>query len=166
MSDVVSTDACAGADAITWRIEPAGFFSRHFNLYGGELTVKLEMTLLREGCDFTLADHRFSIRRKSIWKDGFQLIADGQVVCNVARPALSRRYELTTGRQTWTLRPAGWISRVYRLSDGELQLGAIVPAGVFTRRRAATFAAEVPPPVQVMAIFLVLVVARRKQSSD
>ncbi len=167
MSNVTSMIATDSSNTTTWRIEPARFLSRHFNLYcDGERVTTLQMKLLREGCDFIIADHRFSIRRKSIWKDGFELLADGQKVCGVTRKALSRRFTLATDDQTWTLRPAGWISRTYRLFAGQRPLGAIIPAGIFTRRRTATFAREVPPPVQVLAIFLVLVVAQRQQSSD
>lgn len=162
-----------------WDIVPWGMFSRHFDLkQAGVVVVALEMGLWSEGCTFTIADHAFTIRKVSVWKDGFQLVTAGQSVCDVRRSLWSRRFELQAGDDRWTLQPASWLSRDYVLvanenSDGERtdgesfatqrEIGRIWPAGWFTRRRIANFAAAVPPPVQVLAIFLVLVISRRQQ---
>jgi len=44
-------------------------------------------------------------------------------------------------------------------------VGTIRPAGWFTSKRIAQFSDAVPPPIQVLAIFLVLILGRREQSS-
>lgn len=166
MSDSAATSASKGSRTTAWRIEPERLLSRHFNLYcDDELVTTLHMTLWREGCDFAFADHAFAIRRKSIWKDAFQLLADEDPVCDVLRKPLSRRFELKTQHETWTLQRNGWLSRTYQLLAGEREVGTVVPAGWLTRRRVATFAAEVPPPVQTLAIFLVLVIGQRQNNS-
>jgi hypothetical protein len=152
-----------------WQIAPQGFFSRHFNLTrGGQLVATLRMSLWTEGCEFTIAGHEFAIRRVSMWKDGFQLFTGDQSVCEVKRGFWSRRFELSAVDEKLLLQPAGWFTRNYQLlavdfKAGQREVGQIRPAGWFTRQRVATFADEVPLPVQVFALFLVLVVSQRQQ---
>ena len=91
------------------------------------------MAFWTEGCDFTIAGHAFSIRKQSIWKDGFQLIAGDQCVCEVHRGIWSRRFEMTVAlddtKQTWFLQPAGWFTRTYQLRPGERVEGTILHTG-------------------------------------
>jgi hypothetical protein len=155
------------ARASRWHIEPERLLSRHFQLYhDDELVTKLTMGLWREGSQFTIAGHAFAIVRKSVWKDGFYLKSGEEVLCDVKRPFWSRRFELSTADQAWTLERAGWFTNSYRLLDGERIVGTIAPLGWFTRKRAATFEEQVPPPIQVLAIFLVLVAAERDRRSS
>jgi hypothetical protein len=147
-----------------WEVVPQGVFSRHFDLRrGGETVAALRMSLWTEGCQFTIADHQFAIRRVSLWKDGFQLFAGDQSVCEVKRSFWSRRFELSAVDEKWTLQPAGWFTRDYQLLAGQREVGTVRRTGWFSRKRVAEFADEVPPPVQVFAIFLVLVVSKRQQ---
>ena len=117
------------------------------------------MQLWREGCDFTITGHEFSIRKASIWKDAFQLFAGGESVCDVQRNFWSRRFELVSAEQTWGLQPAGWFSTAYQLLAGGIEVGRMSRADWWSRRRVAYFAPTVPPPIQVLAIFLVLILA-------
>ena len=147
-----------------WEIVPQGFFSRHFDLKrGGQLVASLRMSFWTEGCEFSIAGHAFAIRRVSLWKDGFQLFAGDQSVCEAKRGFWSRRFELAAVDEKWHLQPAGWFTRTYQLLASEREVGTIRPTGWLTRARVADFADEVPPPVQVFAIFLVLVVNQRQQ---
>jgi hypothetical protein len=147
-----------------WEVVPQGVFSRHFDLRrGGETVALLRMSLWTEGCEFTIAGHQFAIRRVSLWKDGFQLSAGDQSVCEVKRGFWSRRFELSAVDEKWLLQPAGWFTRTYQLLRGDWVVGSVRPVGWFTRKRVADFADAVPPPVQVFAIFLVLVVSQRQQ---
>ena len=84
----------------------------------------------------------------------------------------SRRFELTAtlddAHEKWLLQPAGFFTRTYQLlaadfKVGQREVGNIRPVGWLTRQRVANFADEVPLPVQVFAIFLVLVVSQRQQ---
>jgi hypothetical protein len=147
-----------------WQIVPQGFFSRHYDLVRGGVTVaSIKMSLWTEGCEFTIAGHGFAIRKVSIWKDGFQLFAGDQPVGNAKRDFWSRRFEVSSAGENWLLAPVGWFSRGYRFLAGEREVGTIQPTGWLTRKRVADFADEVPPPVQLFAIFLVLVVGQRQQ---
>jgi hypothetical protein len=93
-------------------------------------------------------------------------MVSGESVCDVKRSFWSRRFELVSAEQTWALQPAGLFSAVYQLLAGEREAGRIARAGWLTRRRVATFDVEVPPPIQVMAIFLVLIVGQRQNKSN
>lgn len=148
-----------------WEVVPKGFFSNDYHLLrDGEIIITLKMGLWSEGCQFDIAGHEFVIKKSSFWKDAFQIVADGSPVCEVKRTFWSRRFEVIAAEQTWWLAPLGWFSRTYQLLVGQRQVGTIRPTGFFSRRRVAEFSDEVPPPVQVLAVFLVLIVARRQQS--
>lgn len=151
-----------------WQIIPQGFFSRHFDLFrGGEHVAALQMAFWTEGCEFSLAGHEFRIERVSLWKDGFRLLAGDRSVCEVHRGFWTRRFELLVatadGHDGWLLQPAGWFTRDYQLHFGEREVGRIRPVGWFTRRRIGNFTYDVPLPIQVLAIFLVLIVSQRQQ---
>ena len=152
---------------ISWRIEPQGWFSRHFDLYQDEKFITtLHMQFWQEGCDFRITGHDFTIRKPSIWKDAFQLLAAGESVCDAQRSFWSRRFDLVSAEQAWGLQPAGWLSAVYQLLAGEHEAGRVARAGLFSRRRVAWFDHNVPPPIQVLAIFLVLIVGQRQNKSN
>jgi hypothetical protein len=146
-----------------WEIVPRSLFSRHFDLLrDGEVVVTLQMAMFRESCEFTIAGHSFAIRHTSVFKDTFQLLIGDTPVCEVKRKFWSRRFELAAVDQNWQLGPIGFFTRGYRLMAGDRSVGEIRPAGWFTRRRVANFVDDVPPPVQVLAIFLVLIVSQRQ----
>jgi len=153
--------------AIDWTIEPKGFFSPNFNLYcRGDFVTTLQMKLWREGCSFSIAGHEFNIRKPSMWKDAFELVASDTTVCEVNRSFWSRRFELSGAGQQWVLQPVGLFSTTYQLLAGEREVGRVSLASWWSRRRSGRFAEEVPPPVQVLAIFLVLIVANRQSKSQ
>ena len=170
MSEVAQTAVAPPATDTTWEIVPQGLLSRHFQLKrDGEVVSTLRMALFREQCHFELAGHSFVIRRPSLWKDAFQLIAgseDGQSVCDVKRNFWSRQFVLASAEQRWVLRPAGFFTRTQVLLVGTREVGSIRPAGWLARRRLAKFSEEMPPPIQVLAIFLVLIVSRRQNQSS
>jgi hypothetical protein len=146
-----------------WEIVPRGLFSWHYDMRcHGELIASLQMTFWTEGCNFTIADHPFAIRRVSLGREWFLLLSGDQSVGEAKRKFGLRRFELTAAGESWLLQPASWFSRIYRLLAANQEVGAIRPAGWLTRRRLADFAADVPPPIQVLAIFLVLVISRRQ----
>jgi hypothetical protein len=154
-----------------WQIVPQSFFSRHFDLIrGGQTIASLRMAFLTEGCEFSIAGHQFAIRRKSLWVDGFQLFAGDESVCEVRRGFWSRRFEimatLDDAYEHWVLQPVGFFTRTHELLAGEQQVGTVRPAGWFSRRRIGDFTDDVPLPVQVLAIFLVLLVSQRQQKRN
>jgi hypothetical protein len=166
MSSAAQTESINAAWPTYWSIEPTGFWSPHFRLFQGDQHIAtLHMGLWREGADFNIAGHEFQIRRSSIWTDGFKLLAGDATVCEVKRHFWSRRFELNAGGQQWALQPASWFSTTYNLLSGEQKLGDICRRGVFARKRTAHFAQSVPPPIQVLAIFLVLIVAQRQSKA-
>jgi hypothetical protein len=167
MPTTASPASAKALPASTWAIEPRSFFSRHYELYqGNELIVELQMSYWREGCMFTVGGHEFEIRRISMWKDGFELVSGGDVLCYVRRGFWSRRFELTTADETLHLQPVGFFVPGYELLDRDRPVGQISRAGWWTRRRVATFDTEVLPPLQVLAIFLVLIVAARQSNQQ
>ncbi|HEY4232154.1 MAG TPA: hypothetical protein VGM76_01895 [Lacipirellulaceae bacterium] len=163
MSSVAAAILPDSLIANQWEIVPRGLFSRHYDLFrDGEVVVSLQMAMFREACEFTIAGHDFAIRHTSVWKDTFQLLIGDKSVCEVKRAFWSRRFELAAIDQSWVLQRPGFLSRGYQLISGENEVGTIRPAGWFTRRRFANFVEDVPPPVQVLAIFLVLIVSQRQ----
>jgi hypothetical protein len=164
MSSVQAAILPGSVIANQWEIVPRSLLSRHFDLLrDGEVVVSLEMAMFREACNFTIAGHAFSIRHTSIWKDKFQLLIGDKSVCEVTRGFWSRRFQLAAADQSWVLQRPSWYSREYQLLSGESEVGVIRPVGWLTRRRVANFVDDVPPPVQVLAIFLVLIVSQRQQ---
>lgn len=167
MSTATSSAAAAVSATTTWQVVPRGFFAREYALVcDGQEVAALRLAMLKEACEFELGGHQFSLRRKSVWKDGFEFSCDGSLVCTVSHAFWSWRYEITAGYQAWTLQRAKWLTRRYQLVSGEQEVGAVQPAGWFTTKRIAQFADSVPLPIQVLVILMVLIIARRDQQSS
>lgn len=166
MSTAVQSPAPELSPATKWQIEPRSILSRQFDLYqADEHITTLQMAVWREGCTFAIAGHEFAIRRRSLWTDGFLLLADGENVCEVRRNFWSRRFELEAVERRWILQPTGFLSTAYLLRSGEREEGRILRVAWWSRRRVAEFEHDVPPPIQVLAIFLVLIVAQRQSKA-
>jgi hypothetical protein len=151
----------------SWAIEPLTFLSPHFGLYrGSELIATLQMNFWSEGGNFEISGHKFQIRRSSLWRDGFQLLANDGIVYEVKHRFWSRQFDLTGTDPQWVLEPAGWFTYTYCLmADGQSH-GVISRNNWWSRKRTAHFDKTVPPPIQLLAIFLVLIVAKRESKSD
>ena len=166
MAAATQTDLADPSLMAKWAIEPRGVFSRHYELFrAGAHVTTLQMALWREGGTFTIAGHDFAVSRPSLWTDTFHLLVDGESVCDVRRKFWSSKFELATAEQRWVLQPATFFSTTYQILAHGREQGRISRAGWFTRRRVAKFASVVPPPVQVLAIFLVLIVANRQSKA-
>jgi hypothetical protein len=166
MPETITIEREESSATMTWLIQPKSFISRHFELYqNDEVITTLRMDLWREGCSFSVGGHDFVIRKPSIWKDGFHVLAGDENLCDVKRNFWSRRFEIAAAGQQWVLQPAGLFSTTHQFLAGTREEGRVRRASWFSRRRIADFASNVPPPIQVLVIFLVLILGQRQSKS-
>ena len=148
-------------------VVPRGLFARDYVLVReGEVVATLKLALFKESCEFTLRGHQFAIRRNSIWKDGFEFFCDDALICE--RESRFLVVALTRSRPAINMDSAA--SRLFLSSPSIAQRRArgrpdSADRLVHAANGSPHFAENVPPPIQVLSIFVVLILARREQQS-
>jgi hypothetical protein len=99
------------------------------------------------GGDYILEEQGHSLaraRKQSVFVSAFQLEYPGK---------------------SHTLRKESHFRRTFVLMEGDRQIGIIKPEGIFTRKADVSLPDEIPLPVQIFVLWLVLVLWKRNSDS-
>lgn len=150
-------------------IEPLRWFSWDFTVSrDGRRLAELDISCWRERGELTVDGASFTIARDGFMSGAFRLSgADGRIIASASKPSLfRRRFDIVHGGRTWTLQPrSAWCRAMNVLVDGR-DVGAIVPAGAWTRRAAANLPDALPLPVQVFIVWLAVLLWKREQDAS
>lgn len=127
-----------------------------------------EVTLawMREGGELVVGGRRYELRREGWASGAFQLLHDGVVVAQAHKPsAFSNRFEVRHDGRGYELVRSGWWTRRFELRRDGQTIGQITPHHPFTRRSAVTLPPDLPLPVQVFLMGLVVLMWRREASA-
>ena len=152
----------------TWDAEPESLFSWRFSVreQGHEITSLVPSWIL-DRATFAWQGQTCRIGAQSLLHTGYVLSADGRTVATAERPTpFHRGFTIRSDGLTLLLRPRRLFSRGFTVTDASgREVGAIMPAGWFTRRCRLEFALEVPPPLRLFMLALVLFLRRRQRSA-
>lgn len=149
-------------------------FSWDYDIRRGEEPVtRLEVASTRDSGGFNLAGEPFVVSRDGFagWFGSFQLTLGETPIATVERPSLFRRRYLIRTHSAAAAEPlaiaaAGWFTRAYRVSSGSNQLGTIRLAGWTYQTIHAEIDTQVPLPLQLFILWLVIINWRRDQQSS
>ncbi len=153
---------------VTWDAEPESLFSWRFGIreQGQEIATLVPSWIL-DRATFTWQGRTFRVGAQSLLHTGYVLSADGRTVATAERPTpFHHRFTIRSDGLTLVLERPRLFSRRLIVTDASgREVGAIVPAGWFTRRCRLEFALEVPPPIRLFLFTLVLFRRRRQRSA-
>jgi len=148
--------------------KPRSWFSWDYRvLDAGREVGGFNLAWLREGGALLVGAEKCPVRREGLWGDWI-LDWRGREVARATKPSSwSRRFLVRFGGREIELVPPHVFTRSFAAREGGRTVGEIAPAGIFTRRTRIDLPSDVPLPVQVFMLFLVILMWRRAaQSSD
>ncbi|HYT10955.1 MAG TPA: hypothetical protein VEL73_09885 [Mycobacteriales bacterium] len=147
-------------------VAPHGSFRNGFDLLdeAGGPVGSFRASPWRESGDVRVGDRVW--RLHTVGRRRFVLDGSDGMLASADKPSpWSARWRLTTGDQTYELTKRSWRSRGFELRGRGQMLGEVRPRSAFSGKAVADLPAELPPPVQVFVVAVVLALWRREQAS-
>ena len=150
------------------QIRPMRWFSWDFAVErNGREVAELDISWWRERGALTIAGQTYAIAREGLIAGDFRMTApDHSVVATASKPSvLRRRFDIVYRGHTVVLEArSAWRRTMDVLLDGRA-VGAITPAGAWTRRASAELPDALPLPVQVFVVWLAVLLWKREQDA-
>jgi hypothetical protein len=146
------------------QLEPKHWYSWDFTLSdGGAPVAAIDFSNWRERGELTIQGQTYQVTKQGLMSGEFRLEWPGGTVATATRDGLAgRRFHITHGAHTYTIKRRKWWGRDMVLLDGDREVGWVVPAGAFTRRGSASLPEQVPLPVRVFMVWIALLVWKRE----
>lgn len=133
---------------------------------GASPIAEIDVSWWREKGVLTVRGSTYDVYREGLISGAFLLESDGSILARAEKPSAFRRsFELECGKKFYMLRAASAFRRKFVLVDGDREVGEIGPDGVFTRRATADLPEDIPLPVKVFIIWLVVIMWKRESDS-
>lgn len=145
-------------------VRTRGFYKARWELSvdGQPLVVLYQRSMWREDCQFELGGQPYVISKQRRREFG---LASGTGEHARAQLEGSRRWTITSAAGSFeVLRPKFWSSH-WEVHAGGQVVGQIRRKGAFSSRVLADIDGQIAPPLQVFALYLVLVMMRRAQAA-
>jgi hypothetical protein len=142
---------------------PTHWFSWNFTVtQGSEVLANIDTSWWREKGVLTIEGKCYRVYREGLASGDFVLESPELIVARARKPSAFRRaFIVEHGGRQYALR-ANWpFRRAFRLLDGETEIGSISPEGFLTRRAAVVMPQDMPLPVQVFVVWLVIILWKR-----
>lgn len=145
---------------------PKGVFSSGYSLDQPHGRVgELEVSGWREKAELATTEGRFRLYRERTFSGAFVMEREGQVVARAVKPsALRAEFRLAIGGREFTLRRRGLFGP-FTLAEGDVAVGTVRRAGVFTRRTYIDLPDDWSTAVRAYVFWLVLVIWTREAAS-
>jgi hypothetical protein len=143
------------------RARRRGFFRREYEVYSDDAQVTVLTGARREGCEFTLPDAGYRVERDG--RKRFVLTGPNGRVAAADRQS-GREWTIQTAGGNLTLaKPSIWRSgwEIRGTTTGEIRQD-----GWFSRTYAADVPPDVPLPVAVFVLYVVLVIFERQAAAS
>jgi hypothetical protein len=149
------------------RAVPKSWFSWDFDVLDGAQTVaEIELAWWAEKGRLTVQGASYEVYRKGWWGGAFVLEAGGAVLARAEKPsAFLRSYVIEHAGKRFTLRAESPFGRSFLLVHAPQAIGSLSPEGLFTRRARVDLPEDLPLPLRVFIVWLVLILWRRASHS-
>ena len=120
----------------------------------------------REKGRLTIDGVTYRVSREGPMSGAFVLEHAGDVLARAEKPSVFRReFVIRHADREYTLRPTSIFRRAFVLLEGSREVGSITPQNAFTRKAAADLPNDLPLPVRVFIVWLIVISWRRAQDA-
>jgi len=149
------------------KVIPKSWFSWDFVITEGASPIAdIDVSWWREKGVLTVRGSRYDVYREGMMSGAFILESSGSILARAEKPSAFRRsFELEYGKKLYILRAESAFGRKFVLIEGDREVGWLSPNGVFTRQATSDLPEEIPLPVQVFMIWLVVILWKRESDS-
>jgi hypothetical protein len=149
------------------KLTPKSWLSWDFIVTDGESPVaEIDISWWREKGVLTVRGSTYEVYREGLMSGDFILESSGAILARAEKPsALYRSFDLECGEKYYTLRAESAFSRKFVLMSEDRAVGWLSPDGLFTRRATVELPENIPLPVKVFIIWLVVILWKRESDS-
>ncbi|MHC4079355.1 MAG: hypothetical protein ACYST0_13045 [Planctomycetota bacterium] len=142
---------------------PKRWYSWGYTIEDGARTVAdIDVAMCSGRAAFKIEGSVYVAYREGVLRGAYILEQRGSTVARAEKTSAFRREFLVEhADQHYTLRPRSALGRSFLLMNGARQVGSIIVEGLFSRRVAMDLPAELPLPVKVFVLWLVILTWRR-----
>jgi hypothetical protein len=142
---------------------PNSWFSWDFTVTANDQPIaNIDISWWREKGELTVQGKAYQVYREGLMNGRFILEANGAVLARAEKPsAFHRAYIIEHAGKSYTLRAKSAFGREFLLLDGEREVGAISPEGIFTHKANVSLPETLPLPVRVFIIWLTVILWKR-----
>jgi hypothetical protein len=106
----------------------------------------------------------YKVYREGVMSGAFVLESEGTILVRAIKPSVFlRSFIIEHAGKQYTLRSAS--GRKCRLLDGDREVGALFPETIFTRRTNVDLPEDLPLPVRIFILWLVIILWKRDSDS-
>jgi hypothetical protein len=147
--------------------EPHGWFSRTYNLHwDGQFVARIDLASFRETAEVEIVGQRYRLFREGLLGGAFVLKKNGRTMARAVKPSWAvRRFEIEWEGRQLELEATSMFSWRFVLRQGESELGDIRRVGWFRRKAEVDLPSDLPLPIQVFLMWLVMILWRRADQS-
>ena len=146
---------------------PRGWFSWNFLVSEGENDVAdIRLAMLREAGELVVQDRTYRVNREGIMSGAFVLHEGDQEIARAEKPSAFRRwFQVRHDGKDYMLGAESAFRRKFVLKYGDEPVGSVYPANAFTRKCIVDLPADIPLPVRVFMVWLVIILWKRDSDS-
>jgi hypothetical protein len=141
---------------------PRGAFKNGFDLVdgSGRTVGGFDGSAWREGGRIAIGDESWDFRKQRSKR--FELAGPQGTYATAQQTSMwSTKWHVAVGDQLFELAKRSWLSSDYEVSVGDRVVGSVDKKGVFSSKAQVSLPADMPPPVQVFVIAVVMTQWRR-----
>lgn len=142
---------------------PKRWFSWDFTVTEeSQAVAEIDMSRWREKGVLTVRGVDYRVYREGMMSGDFILESAGAVIARADKPsAFHRSFTINFEGRRYTLEAKAVLRRTFLLLDGDREVGALSPEGLFTRRATVDLPQALPLPVRVFIVWLAVVLWKR-----
>jgi hypothetical protein len=146
--------------------EAQGFWKRNYEVYhDAGPTIAVKIGWVGQGAFFSIDGVEFEIRREGMFSRHYTLRALDEVQAEAYRPSVFRgRFVIEAGEVDYSFEPCSPFGRSFELWDQGQVVGEVYPEGIFSRSVHGDLPEELPLPVRVFLLALVIMIGRNRRA--
>lgn len=152
-----------------FELVPQNLFSWSFDIMRDDMTVAqiLHTLALKERATLNLSGATYQAYREHFMGGDYLLEEDGQPIARAKKQGLFvNSFEIEYPGGAAILKKETAFGRSFLLIESERETGFIRPMGPFTRKADVSLPDEMPLPVQIFILWLVLITWKRESDSS
>ena|SRR5215471_921277 len=149
------------------RVTPSSWFSWNFMVFEGDDQVAdIRLAVLREAGELIVRDKTYRVNREGIMSGAFILRDADLELARAEKPsAFHRSFQVVHDGRNYTLGAESALRRKFVLKENGEAVGSVCPLNAFTRKCAVDLPTDIPLPVSVFMIWLVIILWKRDSDS-
>lgn len=146
-----------------WEVIPKSWFSWNFKISEGPTTIAdLDLSSWREKGSLHIGEDDYDIYRKGLISPTIFFEEKGKLLARAEKSSMFRRgFSIQIDGRDFVLERKSGFRRAFVLSNDLGAIGSVAPISIFTRKATADLPEDLPVPIRLFVVWLVLLSWKR-----